>query len=140
MKKMHFLVPAGLGLVMVLGAGISLRAERTANENCEVELRERIVSPDSAFVAEHRVGVCDEGTSLLHTLEINPSNRKPDEKVIGAVLYRAQGAGVKPLGLGMRFGLRWLDKSQLEVSYPKGVPFSEPFDLNGVRVVGKESR
>ena len=72
---------------------------------------------------------------MLHTLEIGSSNRDPSERMISAVLYQSEDTDISPVVVSMRFGLRWLDNRNLEVSHPKDIAVaSGPFELEGVRV------
>ena len=136
--------PRLLALSCLVSVGIAIaivffHLEPVGSFTCdEVELLGRAISPDGQLSAEHRMGVCDGGKTIQHTLEIVPSKKGREDRVIGAVLIRTQDNDANFATRSIQLELRWLENDLLEVGYPMDVPvFPELFELSGVRVVGR---
>ena len=142
MTKVPTFALLAVTLILVASAAIWLWPSegRVANTDCTVELLSKVPSPDGTRTVQYRRGVCDGGTTVLHTLEIARANQRPSERVPGTTLLRTQSTD--PFShkevLPLRF--RWVDNESLEVTHPTSVQFSGSLVLNGVRVVGNPSR
>lgn len=133
-----------LALAVLLAAAATiwlwLKDGKVANTDCIVELLSKASSPDGSRTVQYYRGVCDGGTTVLHTLEVARATQAYSERVSGAMLLRTHStdpASHKEV-LPLRF--RWIDNEWLEVTHPATVQFSGSLVLDGVRIVGKPNR
>jgi hypothetical protein len=142
MTKRPALALLAIAVILVATATVWLwpKGGTVANTGCTVELLSKAPSPDGARTVQYRRGVCDGGTTVLHTLEIARVSQPPSETVPGAMLLRVQSTDLSSHKEVLPLRFRWVDNEWLEVTHPTTVQFSGSLVLNGVRVVGNPSR
>jgi hypothetical protein len=139
MIRRRALARAALGLIVGAAATASFRGA-VADTDCAVELLSESTSPDGTRVVQYRRGICDGGTTVLHTLEIARADQPPTERVPGAMLRRVQNADPSSHREILPLRFQWVDNKWLEVAHPPTVQFSGSLVLNGVRVTGEPMR
>lgn len=134
------LVALTVTLVTIATVWLWPKSGTVANADCAVELLSKAPSPDGKRTAQYRRGVCDGGTTVLHTLEIAAANQPPGERVPGAMLLRVRSTDSSSHKEVLPLRFRWVDNEWLEVTHPTTVQFSGSLVLSGVRIVGNPSR
>ncbi len=105
---------------------------------CEEEVLARAVTQSGALAALHVRRTCKGGSTLEHTLYIEPARPGVDVKSSGYLIFRSDNEKDHAYAISIRpLRLWWLSEDKLHVEYPREVTFSVGDQIGRVRVEAK---